>query len=260
MRLILPALLTLSVAFMGCKAKEAFDKASVAHDLEKRGTMDVLKEASKDKYTAPKDGRLTDSQIQMYLKVRDHEKMIAQAAKQKLQKQGEEVQKAGGEKSVAGMVEGLKSLNTFGELITADIRAAKDLGYNTAEYQWVKGQILAASTSAMAEQVSAAMNAQLDAGYQQMKKSVAEAKDEQTKKVYAEALAGYEKSRQEMHQQKEDPAIAYNRQLLSKYENAMNAYAAEVSKYEDKPGEVQKGMDQWQKDMAKATADAKKRQ
>ena len=45
------------------------------------------------------------------------------------------------------MVEGFKSINTVGEFLTADIRAAKDLGYNTAEYQWVKGQILAASTN-----------------------------------------------------------------------------------------------------------------
>jgi hypothetical protein len=254
MRRFLPALLILSVAFPGCKAKEAFDKASAARDLEKRGTADVLKEASKDKYTSPSDGKLTDAQVQMYLKVREHEKVIAQAAREKLQKQGEEVKKAGGEKSITGMVEGFKAMNTVGEFLTADIRAAKDLGYNTAEYQWVKGQILTASTSAIGEQMSKAMNAQMDAGYQQMKKAYDEAKDEQTKKAYADALANYDKSRQEMQQQKtkEDPAIAYNRQLLSKYENALNAYTTELSKYEDKPGEAQKNMDQWQKDMAKA--------
>ncbi len=54
--------------------------------------------------------------------------------------------------------------------------------------------------------------------------------------------------------------MAYNRQLLSKYENALNAFTTEMSKYEDKPGEVQKSMDQWQKDMAKAAAEAKKSQ
>ncbi len=174
MRRILPVLLILSVTLLGCKAKEAFDKASAANDLDKRGTMDVLEEASKDRYTPPKDGRLTDSQIQMYLKVREHEKVIAQAAKEKLQKQSEEIKKAG-EKSISGMVEGFKSLNTVGEFVTADIRAAKDLGYNTAEYQWVKGQILAASTSAMSEQMSTVMNAQMDASYQQMKKAYDEA-------------------------------------------------------------------------------------
>lgn len=259
MRRMLPTLLVLTVAFTGCKAKEMLDQAKVAHDLDKRGTLDVLKEASNDKYDAPKDGKLTDAQVQMYLKVRDHEKVIAQAAKEKLKAQGEKV-KAAGDKSVAGMMEGLKSLNTVGEFLTADIRAAKDLGFNTAEYQWVKGQVLAASTSVMANQMSQAMNAQMEASYQQMKKAYDEAKDDQTKKMYADTLAGFEQQRKEMatQQKDEDPALTYNRQLLSKYENALNAYASELSKYEDKPGEVKQSVEKWQQDLAKATADAKK--
>ncbi|HWS73114.1 MAG TPA: hypothetical protein VN605_13440, partial [Thermoanaerobaculia bacterium] len=100
MRRILPTLLALTVVLGGCKAKEMLDQAKVARDLDKRGTIDVLKEASNDKYDAPQDGKLTDAQIQMYLKVRDHEKVIAQAAKEKLKAQGEKV-KAAGDKSVA---------------------------------------------------------------------------------------------------------------------------------------------------------------
>src|SRR5213075_2430231 len=110
------------------------------------------------------------------------------------------------------------------EMLTADIRAAKDLHYNTQEYLWVKGQIIAASVSAMTEQTTSAMNASMDASYQQMKKSYDEAKDEQTKKMYGDMLANMEKSRQESaaQQPKADTAVAYNRQLLSKYENALN--------------------------------------
>jgi hypothetical protein len=259
MRRMLPALLALTVVITGCKAKELLDQAKVAKDLDKRGTVDVLKEAANDKYDAPQDGKLTEAQVQMYLKVRDHERVIAQAAKEKLKAQSEKV-KASGEKSIAGMMEGLKSLNTVGEFLTADIRAAKDLGFNTAEYQWVKGQILAASTSVMANQMSQAMNAQMDAGYQQMKKAYDEAKDEQSKKMYADTLAGYEQQKKEMQAQQtqEDPAVAYNRQLLSKHEDAINAYASELAKYEDKPGEVKQSVDKWQQDLAKAAADAKK--
>jgi len=261
MRRMLPALLTLSVVLMGCKAKEMLDKSNVARDLDNRGTVDVLKEASKDKYDAPKDGKLTDGQVQMYLKVRDHERVIAQAAKDKLKAQGEQVKQAGGEKSIAGVMAGLKSLDTLGQFVTADIRAAKDLGFNTAEYQWVKGQVLLASTSVMATQMTQAVNAQMDAGYQQMKKAYDEAKDEQTKKMYADSLAAYATQKKEMasQQQNEDPSIAYNRQILSKYENALNAYASELAKYEDKPGEVKQSVEKWQQDIAKATADADKK-
>jgi len=140
------------------------------------------------------------------------------------------------------------------QMLTADIRAAKDLHYNTQEYLWVKSQILTASVSAMADQTSKAMSASVDASYQQMKKSYDEAKDEQTKKMYGEMLANMEKSRQEMAAQPQgtEPAAAYNRQLLSKYENALNALTNEMAKYEDKPGEAQKSVQELEKKLDEA--------
>ena len=220
-----------------------------------------MKQVADDKYTAPADGKLTDSQVQMYLKVRDHEKQIAQVAKAEAQKHADAA-KAAGEKSISGMMEGFKTMSAAAEMMTADIRAAKDLGYNTQEYLWVKGQIMAASSSAMTEKLGQAMNASMDASYQQMKKSYDEAKDEQTKKIYADSLANFEKTRKETaaQQAQVDPAIAYNKQLLSKYDNALNAITNEMAKYEDKPGDAQKNMADWQKQVDKAVTDAKKSQ
>lgn len=261
MRRTLAVVVCAALALTGCKAKEAMEKASIEKDLQKRGTVDLMKEVAEDKYTPPADGKLTDGQVQMYLKVRDHEKQIAQVARAEAQKHADAAKKEG-EHSLSGLMEGLKTAGAAAEMLTADIRAAKDLHYNTQEYLWVKGQILAASVAAMSEQASTAMNASMDASYQQMKKSYDEAKDEQTKKMYADMLANMDKSRQESaaQQPKVDSAVAYNRQLLSKYENAINALTSEVSKYEDKPGETQKSMDQYQKDMKKAVEDAKKGQ
>jgi hypothetical protein len=259
MRRIFSAVAVLSMLLGGCKAKEAYDKISAARDLEKRGTLDVMKEASNDHYEAPKDGKLTEGQIQMYLKVRDRERVIAQAAKAKLQEQDAKIKKDG-DKSLAGVMEGLKGINTVGEFLTADIRAAKDLHYNTAEYQWVKGQILAASTSAMTEKMSEAMSASMEQSYQQMKKAAADAKDDATKKMYADTLASLDKQRAENAQQQKDadPALAYNRGLLSKHESALNAFANEMAKYEDKPGEAQKSIDQFQKSVDEQKAAAAK--
>lgn len=259
MRRTLAVALTLGLALTGCKAKEMIDKAEISKDLEKRGTTDLMKQVADDQYTAPADGKLTEAQIQMYLKVREHEKQIAQVAKEEL-KQHADKAKAAGDKSLSGMMEGLKGLGSVADVMTADIRAAKDLGFNTQEYMWVKGQILAASGSAMAEQMGKAMSANFDAAYAQAKKSYDEAKDETTKKMYAEMLAGYEKSKQEMaaQQQKEDPAIAYNKQLLAKYDSALNALSAEMSKWEDKPGDANKAMQDLQKNLDQANAQAKK--
>jgi hypothetical protein len=224
--------------------KEAVDKAAISKDLKERGTTDLMKEVANDSYDPPQDGRLTDNQVNMYLKVREHEKKIAQVAKAELEKHAEEAKKKGDKPSIGGFMEGMKALGSAADFLTADIRAAKDLGYNTQEYLWVKQQIMAASTAEMAEQFSNAMAANFDKAYVEAKKAHDEAKDESTKKLYADVLAGYDKSKQEMTAtQSEDPAIAYNKQLLAKYESALNAFAHELSKYEDKPGEAQKAVE-----------------
>jgi hypothetical protein len=262
MRRTIPILLTATVLFAGCKAKEAFDKASIDRELSRSGsTRDLLKDVANDKYTPPADGHLTDAQVQMYLKVREHERDIAQVAKKQAQEHADAAKKAG-EKSITGLMEGFKTLGSVADMATADIRAAKDLHYNTQEYVWVKGQILAASISSVTQKMAEATSAQMDAAYAQMKKQYDEAKDDTTKKMYADMLAGYDKTKAETQQsqQKEEPAVAYNRQLLSKYENVLKAWTNEASKWEDKPGETQKSMDEFQKSLDKSVEDAKAKQ
>ena len=195
----------------------------------------------------------------MYLKVREHEKDIAKVAKQEAQQHADNAKKAG-EKSLAGMMEGFKTMGSAADMVTADIRAAKDLGYNTQEYLWVKGQIMAASTAAFTESMSTAMSAQMDASRVQMKKAYDEAKDEQTKQMYKQMLDGYEQTARESKQATEgqDPSIAYNRQLLKKYDTEMAAFTAEMSKYEAKDGDAKKSIDELQQKMNQAAADAKK--
>lgn len=257
MRRTLSLAVVVSLALAGChKVKEE----AIKDDLHNRGTVDLMKQVADDKYTAPADGKLTDAQVQMYLKVRDHEKQIAQVAKQEAMQHAQAADKAG-KNSISGMMEGFKTLSSAAEMATADVRAAKDLHYNTQEYLWVKGQILAASSAAMAAKLGDAMKAQMDASTAQIKKSMDEAKDEQSKKMYADMLANMQKSQQESaQQQKLEPAVEYNRQLLSKYDNALNALANEAAKYEDKPGEAQKSIDDFNKSVDKAKADAQKQQ
>lgn len=254
MRRTVIAVLCLSLVLFGCKAKEAVEKADIEANLKEKGVTDLMEEISRDTYDPPADGRLTEAQVQMYLKVREREVKIAQVTREQLKEKAAKVEKAG-EKSIAGMVEGFKAIKDVANFVTADLRAAKELGYNTQEYMWVKGQILAASTSAMAEQATQAISASFDQAYAQTKKAYDEAKDETTKKMYGEMLAGYDKQREEMKQQQQqdaDPAAAYNRQLLSKYENTLNAWAQELAKWEDKPGDAQKAVQDWQKGVDEA--------
>jgi hypothetical protein len=241
MRRSLLILCCLTLVLSACKAKELADKAAISNDLDKRGTTDLMKEVANDKYTPPGDGRLTDAQIRMYLKVREHEKAIAQVAREEMKKHAEAADKEG-KKSIGSLMEGFKAMGSAADFLTADIRAAKDLGYNTQEYLWVKGQVLGASSAAMTQKFTEAMSANFDKAYDAAKKSYDEAKDETTRKVYADILAGYDKSRQEMKSKGEDPALTYNRELLRKYESELTAYTTELEKYEDKPGEMKKAV------------------
>jgi len=259
MRRTLYATVALCVLLTGCKVKELAEKAKAEHDLNKSGsTIDLMKNVANDKYAPPTDGKLTDGQIKMYLKVREHEKAIVQVAKKQFE---DNAKKADQQKnSIAGMMDGLKAMGSAADLVTADIRAAKDLGFNTQEYLWVKGQIIAASTQAFADKMGDAMNQQMEASYQQMKKAHDEAKDETTKKMYADTLAGMEKSRAEMQQAKTvDPTVAYNRELLSHYENAMAALLNESAKYSDDPN-APKAADELTKKLDEAKANAAKNQ
>ena len=253
MRRMIPAvLLLLSVVFFACRVKELADKAKIAQDLEKRGTIGLMKDVSNDKYDPPKDGKLTEAQIQMYLKVRQHEKDIAKVAKEQMEQHSKAADQA--KHSLSGVFEGLKTMQSAGEFFTADIRAAKDLGYNTQEYLWVKGQIMAASVTAFAEGVTKAMDAQQDAYLAQTKKAYEEAKDEQTKQMYKQMLDNYAQTVKEGKQvtTNEDPAVAYNRQLLKKYDNELAAFTNELGKYENKEGEAKQSVDELQKKLNEA--------
>ena len=260
MRHTLSTLLALSMFLAGCKAKEAFDQAKASKDLDKKGTLALMKEVSNDKYDAPKDGKLTDAQVQMYLKVREHEKVIAKVAAQDMQQHAQAGDKA--KNSIAGMMEGLKAMSSAADLATADIRAAKDLGYNTQEYLWVKMQIVGASMASFTESTSKAMQAQVDSSHSQIRKAYAEAKDEQTRQMYKQMLDQYEQTAKEGRAVTAnlDPAVAYNRALLKKYDSELAAFTSEMSKYEGKDGEAKKAMDDLQKKMDQAAQDAKKQQ
>ena len=53
---------------------------------------------------------------------------------------------------------------------------------------------------------------------------------------------------------------SFSEYYLAKYDGALNAITNEVAKYEDKPGDAQKSMDDLQKNLDKPIADAKKNQ
>jgi len=260
MRRMTPAVLILSLALFGCPFKEVAEKAKIAQELKKSGTIDLMKDVAHDKYDPPKDGKLTEAQIQMYLKVRTHEKDIAKVAKEQMEQHSKAADQS--KHSLSGVFEGIQTMQSAGQFFTADIRAAKDLGYNTQEYLWVKGQVMAASATALAEGFTNAMQAQQEAAMAQTRKAYEEAKDDQTKQMYKQMLDNYDKTVKEGKNvtSNVDPSVAYNRQLLKKYDTELAAFANEMAKYETKDGEAKASVDELQKKLDDAAKGAKQSQ
>jgi hypothetical protein len=240
-------LFALPLLLPSCRARKLLQEASIRKDLNKTSTRQLLRDVAEDKYTPAADGRLTEAQIQMYLKVRDHEKEIAAVARKEMEQHARNAQ--ANEKSLAGMMEGFHTMGSTADFLTADIRAAKDLHYNTQEYLWVKSQVLAASTAAMGRKMEQATSASFDNSYQEMKKQYDQITDPAAKKQLGEMLAGFDKQRQLVKPQPQDPSVEYNVQLLSRYENALNALTNAWAKYEGKEGEARTAMQQWEKSL-----------
>lgn len=229
----LATLLLLVVSSAGCFGEKEDD---TARRLDEKGFRDVLSEASEDEYNPPADGRLTREQIEMYLEVREREQEIARVARERIEKSAEELR--GEEKSLSGLMKGIKSLGSAADFFTADVRAAQELGYNTAEYEWVKSQIMKAVGSVMSERVAQASRAAAERQAQELRLKMEQADNETERNTYARILETYEKSVAGDGEREIDETVAYNRELLSEYEDALDTISSELEKFETREGQA----------------------
>jgi hypothetical protein len=116
----LVAVLLATLPVLACRSSE--DEA--AGRRETKGTRELMAEVAKARYDPPADGLLTEEQVRMYLAVKSREAQIRENA--------------------AGDSEEGSDPGTAGDLATADLRAAQELGYNPKEYAWVEERVLEA--------------------------------------------------------------------------------------------------------------------
>lgn len=238
------AALLLIVLFSSACFGESED---IAERLDQRGSRDVLSQASEDEYTPPADGKLTREQIEMYLVVRQREQEIVRVARDRIEQGAEKIK--GNEKSLSGLMEGIKSLGSAADFFTADIRAAQELGYNTAEYEWVKAQILRSAGSVMSERLGEASRAAADRQAQEMRSRMESAENETQRNTYARILETYEKTLAGNSNKDLDETFAYNRQLLSEYEDALDTIGSELAKFEIREGKALERVQQLDRDI-----------
>lgn len=195
---------------------------SVEERLDEKGTMDVIEEAAQAEYEPPADGRLTEKQMEMYLEVQERAVEIRRVAKQRMEgrvKKDEAGEGGGADgEETPSLFEALRAVGDLGDVMTADLRAAQDLGHNPAEYQWVQGQILEAQMARAGKEMQ---QGAAQAGRQFLEVLEAQldnARDDEQREEIRRQIREYEDNLAEMEADEElEPSVQHNLELFQEY-------------------------------------------
>lgn len=210
----------------------ACGKKSAEQALEDKSLNKVMDQAAKDEYTRPADGKLTGKQMEMYIAVKKREAELAQAAAKNIEEKGKKIEKQG--EGVRSALDAFKALGDIANFLTADIRAAQELGYNTKEYEWVRGQVWAATTAATVNQMTSGMNETLQKQIASLKEAKAKQKDPKVAETYDVQIKSLEESVASMKSDadKDDKAgLDHNIELINQYKDRINVVEAELKKW-----------------------------
>jgi hypothetical protein len=109
--------------------------------LEEKSSASVLREAGQASYVPPASGELTPQQVEMYIEVVARAGRIREVAAGDLEAKLDDGERGA---AVRGFRDTLRSLGGLGDLLTAELRAAQELGHNPEEYEWVRERVLEA--------------------------------------------------------------------------------------------------------------------
>jgi hypothetical protein len=201
-----------TMATTGCQARSGDDAAQAA---KKEDTVDLMKEAAKAKYNAPRDGQLTDEQVRMYLQIKERESQIRDEASRAVA-QRESQPKASDNP--------FDALGDVGELATADLRAAKELGHNLKEYQWVRDRIQEAQMAEVGRNLNQQVSGSRD-------KYIADLEAQKKGETDPAKIAEIDKEIQEFRGEAQaatpvGPGVDHNIQILSQYKPQLDQIQA----------------------------------
>lgn len=202
---------------------------SVEERLEEKGTMDVIEEAAEAEYEPPEDGRLTETQMEMYLAVQERAIEIRRVAKKRMEERvGQADEEEGDDKP--SLFEALRAVGDFGDVMTAELRAAQELGHNPAEYQWVQGQILEAQMARAGKEMQ---RGAAQAGRQFLEVLEAQldnADSREQREEIRRQIKEYQDNLAEMETDEElEPSVQHNLELFREFEERIREVQAEAA-------------------------------
>lgn len=219
---ILVFALFLGLGLAACGGGE--DEASIEERLEEKGTMEVMEEAGKAEYDPPADGRLTEAQVEQYIAIQQRAAKIRQVAQKKMEEKTAAEEESGEADSVWSQVRNMgEAMQGFGDVMTAEIRAAQEMGHNPAEYQWVKAQVVEALAADAMKRMSEGMGeaqAKLLAGLEEQRDQV---DDPERKAAMERQIEAMRESMQQAEEDELDAAMEHNIELVKRYEEEISA-------------------------------------
>ena len=250
--------IALSLSFLfssACKVKELVAKASAAaQDAKDRaaGPASAAAHASGNSlgagdYAAPADGHLTGTEVENYIKIRQRAKQYEEAGRHDMEQRMKA--REGKQPSLGDMI---GSMGAMENVVAADSKAAKDLGYNVGEYEWVRQQMIDASMAAAADQGKVAALKMAEKERAALQNSLDTAPDESSKEIYRGMMADAAKNQKDAlaAEEPQSPAVIYNKQLIAKYEDATRPLMELFMKGMGHEDEITKGI----KDLQKAAS------
>jgi hypothetical protein len=220
--LAVPLILAVSTTgCLGCSGSgDGEDEASIDERLDETGSLDVVEWAAQAEYEAPEDGKLSEAQMEMYVAVQQRAVKIRQVARQRM---GERTGEDGEGERRVGLNEAVKALSDLGDMVTAELRAARELGENPAEYQWVVGKVAEARIADAGNKMRVSMAQAGGSALQSLEERLAESDDEGEKEALRQQVEKIRQSLAEQENATPSEAAQHNLALYETYRTRIEA-------------------------------------
>jgi len=178
------------VLLAGCHRAPADDEASIRKRLGQKSTAVLLQEVAKADFRPPTDGRLTEPQVESFLKVEERSRKIrAVAAKGTAPEQG----------------------------ATADLRAAQELGFNPKEMAWVRDRVREARSARLGDLLDRHIAESRRRFVERLQEEEKRVTDPAERKDIERRIATFGRAPQSAGPPRQ-PWVSWNAELLGRYE------------------------------------------
>jgi len=224
--------LLIPMFMFACGSKED----NIKKEFSKKGTVELMEEIENDEYNPPRDGDLTEKQVEMYLAVKKEELAYAKQAAENLKEKAEKAdakEKEGKKPGLSDYMNAFKALGDVADFVTADLRAAKKLGYNAKEYQWVKETIIKTKMAEWADNSRDAASKTYTDMLDRLKEQRKQASTKEMKEMYDQQINAISEGMKDINddQHGDETVTEHNKELLAKYKDKISVIEEEVNKW-----------------------------